>query len=154
INQPPEPDIMVHSFHEDSGILTIARGMAVSARGGGAPSSGYRPGSLHGRRNGSADSRAGPGGAIPPHSSPGTPMNSLPVPVLSESGTLFTMFSILLIPLAIIGIALVNAGLGRSRNAAHMMMSSLCVVAVAAAAYFVCGFSWQGTIGGPAHAVS
>jgi hypothetical protein len=30
-------------------------------------------------------------------------------------------------------------------------MASTCVIAVAAAAYFVCGFSWQGYIGGPAH---
>jgi len=81
-------------------------------------------------------------------------MNSPPVPILSEGGTVFTMFLILLIPFAMAGIALVNTGLGRSRNAAHMMMSSLCVVAIAAAAYFICGFSWQGTIGGPAHTVS
>jgi ammonium transporter, Amt family len=59
---------------------------------------------------------------------------------------------ILLVPLAGAGLALVNVGLGRSRNAAHAMMSSLCVLAVAAAAYFICGFSWQGFPGRAAYA--
>jgi len=57
---------------------------------------------------------------------------------------------ILLIPLAIAGLALINSGLGRSRNAAHVMMSSLCVTAVAAIAYLIFGFAWQGFAGGPA----
>src|SRR5579871_7063636 len=39
---------------------------------------------------------------------------------------------------------------GRSRNAAHVMMSSLCVTAVAAIAYLIFGFAWQGFAGGPA----
>ncbi len=37
-----------------------------------------------------------------------------------------------------------NAGLGRTRNAAHSMMAALCVIAVAACAYFVCGRAFQG----------
>jgi len=60
---------------------------------------------------------------------------------------------ILLVPLAAAGLALINTGLGRSRNAAHAMMSSLCVLAVAAAAYFICGFSWQGFPGRAAYAI-
>ena len=60
---------------------------------------------------------------------------------------------ILLVPLAAAGLALINAGLGRSRNAAHAMMSSLCVLAVAAAVYFICGFSWQGFPGRAAYAI-
>jgi Amt family ammonium transporter len=60
---------------------------------------------------------------------------------------------ILLVPLAGAGLALINAGLGRSRNAAHAMMSSLCVLAVAAAVYFICGFSWQGFPGRAAYGV-
>ena len=60
---------------------------------------------------------------------------------------------ILLVPLAGAGLALINTGLGRSRNAAHSMMSSLCVLAVAAAAYFICGFSWQGFPGRAAYAM-
>jgi Amt family ammonium transporter len=34
------------------------------------------------------------------------------------------------------------------------MMSSLCVIGVTAAVYFVCGFSWQGVIGDPGYALS
>lgn len=52
---------------------------------------------------------------------------------------------ILLVPLAIAGLALINAGLGRSRSAAHAITSSLCVVSVAALVYFVCGFAAAGS---------
>ncbi|PWT98713.1 MAG: hypothetical protein C5B51_28620 [Terriglobia bacterium] len=81
-------------------------------------------------------------------------MNLSPGAVLSESGAVFVTVSILLIPLAMAGLALINSGLGRARNATHMVMASLCVVAVAAGIYFVCGFSFEGVIGGPAHTVS
>jgi ammonium transporter, Amt family len=74
-------------------------------------------------------------------------------PVLSETGVALTTSFILLIPLALAGLALIHTGLVRSRNAAHLMMSSLCAVAVAAAAFFFCGFAWQGIMGGPAHEV-
>ena len=60
----------------------------------------------------------------------------------------------LLVPLAGAGIALINAGLGRSRSAAHAMLASLSVIAVAALAYFVCGFAWQGFAGLPAHTLT
>lgn len=58
---------------------------------------------------------------------------------------------ILLVPLAAAGIALINAGLGRSRSAAHAMLGAVCAMAVAFLVYFVCGFSWQGFPGRPAH---
>ena len=61
---------------------------------------------------------------------------------------------VFLAPLAAAGLALTNAGLGRSRSAAHAMMGSLCVVAVAMVAYFVCGWSWQGFPGLPSHTVA
>jgi Amt family ammonium transporter len=61
---------------------------------------------------------------------------------------------ILLVPFAWAGLALVNTGLGRSRSAAHSMITSLCVIAVAALVYVVCGFAWQGFIGRPAHVFS
>jgi Amt family ammonium transporter len=63
------------------------------------------------------------------------------------------LFFIALVPLASAGLSLVNTGLGRSRSAAHAMLASLCVVAVAAVAYFVCGFAWQGFAGGAAHSL-
>lgn len=61
------------------------------------------------------------------------------------------MVFILLVPFAGAGLALINTGLGRSRSAAHAMLASLCVMAVAALVYFVCGFAWQGFVGRPAH---
>jgi ammonium transporter, Amt family len=64
------------------------------------------------------------------------------------------VFLILLVPCAWAGLALVNTGLGRSRSAAHAMLASLCVIGVAALAYFVCGFAWQGLSGRPAHIVN
>jgi len=72
---------------------------------------------------------------------------------LPDTAVILALVSILLIPLALAGIALINAGLVRSRNATHLMLSALCVIAVSAAAYFICGFAWQGTIGGPAYAL-
>jgi ammonium transporter, Amt family len=69
----------------------------------------------------------------------------------SEIAMAVCAVSILLIPFAWAGLTLINAGLGRSRSAAHSMLSSLCVVSVAALAYFVCGFAWQGFAGGPAY---
>jgi Amt family ammonium transporter len=50
---------------------------------------------------------------------------------------------ILLTPLAAAGLALMSTGLGRSRSAAHTMVGSLCMVAVAALAYLVCGDALQ-----------
>jgi Amt family ammonium transporter len=75
----------------------------------------------------------------------------LPVPALSEAGAAVCILFILLVPLAGAGLALINTGLGRSRSAAHSMLASLCVVAVAALVYFACGFAWQGHLGRPAH---
>jgi Amt family ammonium transporter len=78
----------------------------------------------------------------------------LPAPALSETGMVFCALSILLVPFAIAGLSLINTGLGRSRSAAHLMLSSLCVIAVAALAYFVCGFAWQGIAGQPSHVLA
>jgi Amt family ammonium transporter len=58
---------------------------------------------------------------------------------------------ILLIPLAAFGLALMNCGLCRSRNAAHALTASVATLSVASGAWFVCGFSWQGYTGLPAH---
>lgn len=61
------------------------------------------------------------------------------------------VLSLLLAPLAGAGLAVMNAGLGRARNAAHAMMSALCVMAVAACVYFVCGRAFQSYPGGAAY---
>jgi Amt family ammonium transporter len=64
-----------------------------------------------------------------------------------DSATLLCLGCILLVPLAIAGLGLMNAGLGRSRNAAHLLLSTLSVLSVAVAAYFLCGFALQGAPG-------
>jgi len=75
-------------------------------------------------------------------------------PILSETAAALCLLFIFLAPLACAGLALINTGLGRARSAAHLMMSSLCAVSIAALVYFVFGFAWQGFPGGPAHVVN
>jgi Amt family ammonium transporter len=79
---------------------------------------------------------------------------SPPAPALSETATVLVLACLLVIPLAIAGLALVNTGLGRSRSASHAILSALCAVSVAAAAYFACGFAIQGFAGVPAHTIT
>jgi len=81
-------------------------------------------------------------------------VNSQPVPALPELSQALCILFILLLPLAIAGIALINTGLSRSRSAAHSMMATLCIVGVAAAAYFVTGFAWQGYPGLASHTLN
>jgi ammonium transporter, Amt family len=76
-----------------------------------------------------------------------------PPAALSETTAAVAILCILVVPLALAGLALVNTGLGRSRSAAHAMLASLSVVGVAVLVYFVCGFSWQGYAGLPARVV-
>jgi Amt family ammonium transporter len=54
---------------------------------------------------------------------------------------------LMLAPLAWVGLALVNTGLGRSRNAAHSMLGAVVAIASAACAYAVAGHCWQGSAG-------
>lgn len=72
-------------------------------------------------------------------------------PALSDIAALLCLLSILLVPVAIAGLSLINTGLGRSRSASHMMLSSLCLASVAALIYFAFGFAWQGYAGGPSY---
>jgi Amt family ammonium transporter len=65
--------------------------------------------------------------------------------------TILCIVCILLVPLANAGLALINTGLGRSRSAAHTMMASLCIMAVAALVFCACGFAWDGFPGRPAY---
>jgi ammonium transporter, Amt family len=69
---------------------------------------------------------------------------------LTEAGMALCMVCIFLVPLAAAGLALVNAGFGRGRSAAHSLLSALCVFAVAVLVYLLVGFSIQGYAGGPA----
>jgi Amt family ammonium transporter len=70
---------------------------------------------------------------------------------LTETGTAICMVCIFLAPLAAAGLALVNTGFGRSRSAAHSLLSAMSVFAVAVLVYMVIGFAFQGYIGRPAH---
>ncbi len=74
-------------------------------------------------------------------------------PVLTDAGAAVTAMFILMTVWVAAGLALINAGLGRSRNVAHTLLSALAVVAVAVVVYFAVGCAWQGYPGRPAHAV-
>jgi Amt family ammonium transporter len=60
---------------------------------------------------------------------------------------------LLLVPAAIAGLALINAGLCRSRNAAHAMVAAVCVTGVVALAWFATGFAFQSYPGGPSRVI-
>jgi Amt family ammonium transporter len=74
--------------------------------------------------------------------------------MLTETGIAVCTISILLVPLVGAGLALVNAGFGRGRSAAHSLLSAMCVFAVAVLIYFLIGFGFQGYIGEPARLLS
>jgi Amt family ammonium transporter len=61
------------------------------------------------------------------------------------------LLCIILIPLAAAGLALIHQGLGRSRSAAHAMLSTLCSLGIAAILFVLVGASWTGFPGGFAH---
>ncbi len=73
---------------------------------------------------------------------------------LSEASIALCIFSLLLVPFACAGLSLINTGLGRSRSAAHAMLASLCVMAVAAGVYFVWGFALVGAVRPQAHFIT
>lgn len=73
---------------------------------------------------------------------------------MTSDPTALCLIFILLVPLAGAGLALINAGLGRSRNAALSMLSALCAIAVAALVYFAIGFSWQSYAGRSPHTLN
>src|SRR5271154_303385 len=61
------------------------------------------------------------------------------------------LLSIMLVPLAAAGLALIHQGLGRSRSAAHAMLATLCALAISAIVFVTIGFAWAGYAGGSAH---
>ncbi len=56
----------------------------------------------------------------------------MPVAGFPDAAMIACLFFIFLVPLAAAGISLINAGLGRSRNAGHMMMAVICTLSIAA----------------------
>jgi Amt family ammonium transporter len=81
-------------------------------------------------------------------------MAQIQAPELSEMAQMLAAALILMVPLAAAGLALTHTGLGRARSAAHALLGSVCVIAVAALVYFVCGWSWQAFPGRPAHVLT
>ena len=61
------------------------------------------------------------------------------------------LFSIMLVPFAAAGLALIHQGLGRSRSAAHAMLASLCALAVSAIVFVLFGSAWAGSAGAATH---
>ena len=55
----------------------------------------------------------------------------IPAPAMSDAVFALTLALLLLAPLAIAGVALINAGLGRSRSAAQALLGNLALGAVA-----------------------
>src|SRR5579872_4620688 len=80
-------------------------------------------------------------------------MTGMPTTAINESALILCTVLVLLTPFAAAGLALINTGLGRSHSAAHVMLSSLCVFAVAAGIFVVCGFAWQGYSDLPGHSL-
>ena len=78
-------------------------------------------------------------------------MTSSGIAALAIVGAMLCVICILLVPLAAVGLALIGTGLGRSRSAAHSMLSALMVISVAMLVYCICGFAWQGYSSSPAH---
>ena len=78
-----------------------------------------------------------------------TPMipAAAPVPALSDAVFALALALLLLAPLAIAGVALINAGLGRSRSAAQALLGNLALAAVAVIAFALVGASLAGTLG-------
>jgi Amt family ammonium transporter len=65
-----------------------------------------------------------------------------------------SLFSMMLIPFAAAGLALIHQGLGRSRSAAHAMLASLCALAVSAIVFVLFGASWAGSAGAAIHSIA
>lgn len=69
-------------------------------------------------------------------------------PSSQESARALCIVLIILSPLSVVGLALLNSGLTRSRSAAHTITASLCVFGIAAISYVALGFAFQGNLGG------
>jgi Amt family ammonium transporter len=77
-------------------------------------------------------------------------MNPIPAPVMSDATFALCLVLLLLAPLAIAGVALINAGLGRSRSAAQAILGNLAVMAAAAIVFALAGATFTGDLSGSA----
>jgi Amt family ammonium transporter len=74
-------------------------------------------------------------------------MNLTPQPALPDISTVVVLMLLLVAPLALAGLALINAGLGRSRSAAQSILGSVVVAAVAVLAFALVGAALAGGTG-------
>ena len=72
---------------------------------------------------------------------------------LSDASAVLCVLLICGLPMVLAGLAILNTGLGRSRSAAQSLLGSLCLAAIAAIAYYIFGFAWQGFQGGPSYSL-
>jgi ammonia channel protein AmtB len=79
---------------------------------------------------------------------PTLPVTPALPPAMSDALFALTLALLLLAPLAIAGVALINAGLGRSRSAAQALLGNLAIVAVTAIVFAVVGASFAGCLPG------
>jgi Amt family ammonium transporter len=63
------------------------------------------------------------------------------------------LFFSLLIPFALVGLALINTGLNRTRSAAHSIVGSMCATSVAVLAFVILGSAISGVPGQPVYVV-
>ncbi len=70
---------------------------------------------------------------------------------MTEPAVAAALLLLLLAPLALAGLALINAGLGRSRSAAQSLLGSLAIVGVSAIAFALIGASVAGVSGAAGH---
>lgn len=70
------------------------------------------------------------------------------------SDLLLCLMLILLVPLALAGMALINTGFGRARSAAHAILASTAAISTAAVVYCAVGFSLEGFAGHSGHALT
>lgn len=74
-------------------------------------------------------------------------------PLWTETAFALTLAMLLLAPLAIAGVALINAGLGRSRSAAQSMLGSLAIISVALLVFALFGAAFADGATGAGHVV-
>ncbi len=79
-------------------------------------------------------------------------MNAAQHPLMSDAVFALTLALLLVAPLAVAGVALINAGLGRSRSAAQALLGNLAIVAVSALVFAIVGAAFAGCLpGGTGH---
>ena len=78
-------------------------------------------------------------------------MTPTPVALMNDATFALVLLLLAMAPLAIAGVALINAGLGRSRSAAQSLLGSVVVAAIAVIAFALVGATFVGTVSGAGH---